>query len=352
MGKYLDHYNTLARDMLRFLAHEQEGKNVVCSPASFVSMMLVALLSTRGKSHEEIKRFLCGDLYEGMLRRWFLDTMQDPDQALHSADAVVIKETLKDAIVPGYTDTLRMMYGAELFATPNIVADVNAWVNKQTKGMIDKLLNEKDNLDFGLMNALAFDAPWEKPYEDDQIESEEFHNADGTKVEVTMLGSEESDYIETKEFTGVVKPYKGRRYAFMALLPKDEKGSLVPDSLDFSELYKNRIEDWKVIADIPEFKADFTQELKDFCQDFGIQEIFKKNSDFSPMLNVPVEITSVRHKAVIDVSRQGTKAAAVSIMAGMVMGMPRFVTLDRPFVYAIMDTKHKLPVFVGVQRQF
>lgn len=51
--------------------------------------------------------------------------------------------------------------------------------------------------------------------------------------------------------------------------------------------------------------------------------------------------------------REGTKAAAVTAMVCVAGCAPmfdryRYVTLDRPFVYAIMEKGSKLPVFVGV----
>ena len=62
--------------------------------------------------------------------------------------------------------------------------------------------------------------------------------------------------------------------------------------------------------------------------------------------------SSVEQKTFIDVSRNGTKAAAVT-WAGMectsAAPMESYsVILDRPFVYAIVDNATGLPLFVGV----
>ena len=62
---------------------------------------------------------------------------------------------------------------------------------------------------------------------------------------------------------------------------------------------------------------------------------------------------SIIHKARIEVDRQGTKAAAVTMGAIEVgcafpLDKPKVVELDRPFVYAIMDNKTGLPVFTGI----
>ena len=61
----------------------------------------------------------------------------------------------------------------------------------------------------------------------------------------------------------------------------------------------------------------------------------------------------VYQKTYIEVNRNGTKAAAITwatndeCAAAMPLE-PKYVYLDRPFVYAIVDNATGLPLFVGV----
>ena len=52
-----------------------------------------------------------------------------------------------------------------------------------------------------------------------------------------------------------------------------------------------------------------------------------------------------------DVDEEGTKAAAVTAIVMRASAMPspdvKNVTLNRPFIYAIVDNSTKLPVFIG-----
>ena len=70
--------------------------------------------------------------------------------------------------------------------------------------------------------------------------------------------------------------------------------------------------------------------------------------------NAGLRISNVLHVTYIEVNRKGTKAAAVTAVemdgATATPIQPKYysVTLDRPFVYAIMDQKTALPVFLGV----
>ena len=63
--------------------------------------------------------------------------------------------------------------------------------------------------------------------------------------------------------------------------------------------------------------------------------------------------STVLHKTHIEVDRNGTKAAAATAVemakatAIPVRKDPVYVTLDRPFVYGILDTKTGMPLFIG-----
>ena len=84
----------------------------------------------------------------------------------------------------------------------------------------------------------------------------------------------------------------------------------------------------------------------------GMKKAFG-NADFSGITDAPegLYINSVLHKTFIEVTPAGTRAAAVTSIAvagaAPVEDPPIYITLDRPFVYAIVDTNTNLPVFFG-----
>ncbi|MBQ9580360.1 MAG: proteinase inhibitor I4 serpin, partial [Lachnospiraceae bacterium] len=229
-------------------------------------------------------------------------------------------------------------------------------VYEKTRGMIpDAAGDSLDNIVACLMNAVAFEAKWEAPYEENDIYEEEFHNEDGSVVNVDMLHSSEYGWIEDRDLTGFLKSYKDEKYAFMALLP-DEGANMakIIKNIDFSGLFM-KAEDEKVIVTMPEYKYDFEQDLTEICKELGIRSAFTPEADFSAMSTEWLKLDSIIHKAHIEVDRHGTKAAAVTmgmVMCGCAPMMKRrIVILDRPFIYAIMDTKTKLPIFVGIYKK-
>ena len=117
-------------------------------------------------------------------------------------------------------------------------------------------------------------------------------------------------------------------------------------------LVGNASTDYDVDAAIPKFKSEYSIELKDTLQNMGMTDAFdEEQADFRGIGtsdNGNIYINMVLHKTYIEVDEQGTKAGA-STVVGMAETMSlKTVHLDRPFVYAIIDTETQMPIFLGV----
>ena len=199
-------------------------------------------------------------------------------------------------------------YGAEVYRSAfdaTLPADVNAWVEKHTDGMIDAILPEDAPSELTmlyLINAAAFNAKWETAYEKGSVLSGTFHSADGAEQDAEFMWGEESIYLSGHGATGFLKPYAGGRYAFAALLP-DEGTSLAEllSGLNGTKLYDliNQHHYSKVETALPKFTGSTELEL----------------------------IPALEAMGITDPKQQ--------------------VVLDRPFLYMIVDTHACLPIFVG-----
>lgn len=358
---YSSRYNQLTGRFLHDMFSEADGENVVMSPFSILMLLGIAAKSTSGTTRDEIKEILGHDisLDEIIFMLCDLQSILSSDGSFISSNAVCINERLKESVNPAYTKELSNFRG-ELFSSNDIVDDINQYVKKYTRGMIRNIADDSiKDLMACLLNAVAFETQWQEPYDEEcDIYSDVFHNSNRTESSVQMLCSTENYYIEDDNYTGFVRPYKDFEYSFMALLPK-RRGQLYIERVlgctDFTNLYKD-LQHNNVNVRIPEFQYEYTKELKDLCIEMGISTIFSPEADFSPMLTERSRLDSIRHKARIEVDRKGTKAAAATI--GLVVPGAAFsheeyktVYLDRPFVYAIMDDRTDLPVFVGVMNK-
>jgi serpin B len=86
----------------------------------------------------------------------------------------------------------------------------------------------------------------------------------------------------------------------------------------------------------------------------GLKDCFDGGkADFSKMAGGAdnIYVSDVLHKTFISVDTQGTKAGAVTKVEMKALSMvqnPHTITLNRPFVYAIVDNDTNLPLFIGM----
>jgi serpin B len=85
----------------------------------------------------------------------------------------------------------------------------------------------------------------------------------------------------------------------------------------------------------------------------GMTDLFSAGvSDLSGISEHPLYCDGVYQKTYIEVSRHGTRAAAITWGENKeCSAAPEerlFVYLDRPFVYAIVDNQTGLPLFWGI----
>ena len=250
--------------------------------------------------------------------------------------------------------------GAEVFAdefTGALAGRINGWISEHTDDMIKDVLDKVDpDAVMYLVNALAFEADWAEKYEGKRLREGEFNTEAGPKA-VQMMYSDESVYLEGEGFTGFMKPYKGGRYAFAALLPTGSLdtllGSLTGEKL--AAALENAAEA-EVNAGLPSFEGRTRTELSAALAGMGMTDAFDMGlADFSGMGESGlggIFISRVLHETFIEVTPQGTRAAAATVIEAPAGAEPpqdlKTVICDRPFAYMIVDTEYNVPLFFGV----
>ncbi len=256
-------------------------------------------------------------------------------------------------------------YNAEVYRSAfdgSLVTDLNRWVGKETNGLIDSLLEQApgEATMLYLVNAACFDARWETPYEASDIrEGGTFTAASGARQTADYLTSSESIYLSGNNVTGFLKPYDGGKYAFVALLP--DEGVTLEDylkNLTGEHLYQliTNHQYADVQASIPRFTAQTELELEKALTAMGITDLFDvSRADLRAMGSAPsgnnLYVSSVLHKTYLSLDENGTRAAAAtSVQVNSGSAQPtdvKTVTLDRPFLYMVVDTHACVPLFMG-----
>lgn len=341
-----------------------EKDNSMISPLSVMIALAMTANGSAGTTRAKFEEMFGVTVEQlNMYVYSYLQTLTSDDKAkLSLADSLWISDEENLEVAQRFLTDNAAYYSADIykcdFQNEKTPSEVNAWVSEKTDGMIKKLVDKFDeNAVMVLLNAIIFDAKWSVPYMDFSVEKGTFNSYDGKKESVDMMFSSESTYLKTDNAEGFVKYYEGK-YAYAAFLPdksidvydfiKDFSYDDYKDAFDNSESKDLRIR-------LPKYSYDYDAELNGALRDMGIGEAFDINkADFSGMITSrdDVAISRVIHKTRIEVTQQGTRAAAVT-MVEMVCGSayipepPKTITLDRPFVFFIIDTETDLPLFMG-----
>jgi len=241
------------------------------------------------------------------------------------------------------------------FNNPQTVKDINSWVKLKTGNTIDKIINNiEPNTKMYLINAMYFENQWEKIYSTTDVSQDNFKLESGVNKSTDFMLSTETTFLKDDKAEGFIKPYKDGKYSFVAILPNPNISidsyisSLSGES--FMNFFKNR-EISHVHAAIPRFKTECSIDLIEPLKKLGLKDCFdSEKSNFTKMDSGKTCIGGALQKTYISVDTKGTKAGAVTVIATLGMSMTsnsHEITLNRPFVYAIVDNETNLPLFIG-----
>lgn len=339
----------------------------VMSPLSVSYLMGMLANGANGNTQKEILKTLgVGDLSLQTLNETYravLNTAATRDESttINIANCVAVDK--RYSIKPSFTDVVKTMYDANVesldFTSHKSVDVINGWCDKQTNGMIPKIVDNLSAADVAvLMNAIYFEGTWTNKFEKDQTKEENFQGYTRDIKRVKMMRQEDKfRYVNKEDFEAVELPYGNRSYSMMVLLPKSGVSiseMMQPLDAEKLELIGRDMEKCVVDLKLPKFTINTSLSLNEPISKLGAPIMFKSGSaNFSNMSDASVYISKMFQKAKIEVSEEGTKATAVTV------GMVALTSLNpnelhkvkfyanRPFVYVITERQSGAIFFIG-----
>lgn len=341
------------------------GENSLVSPLSVLIALSMTANGADNQTLSQMEEVLANGLPIEELNNYlytYINNLPSEDKSkLSIANSIWFRDE-KDrlTVAPDFLQTNADYYQADAYQAAfdnTTVQDINNWVKAKTDGLIDSILEEvPSDAVMYLINALVFDAEWKTIYTKNQISSREFISIDGTNQPAEFMNSEEYLYLEDDSATGFIKPYANGHYSFVALLPNEniaiEDYIATLSGSNFLDIIKNA-QQTSVITSLPKFSYDYTILMNNALQNLGMQDAFSGvEADFTRLgrsTHGNIFISKVLHKTYISVDERGTKAGAVTKVEMTDGAAPeeRYVILNRPFVYSIIDNTTNLPVFIG-----
>ncbi len=263
-----------------------------------------------------------------------------------------------------FEQTMRTLYAAPLTpidfqAVEQARQTINAWTAQHTNDRIQDLF-ARGSIDAGtrlvLTSAIYFYGKWHSPFDPQNTRVEPFQLGGGGTAEVKFM-HQKADFLygETPAAQILEMKYQGTPVAFDILLPKTNDGlaelerSIKPEVLSawFGGLASRKVE-----AAIPKFRAESAFSLKDMLSRMGMADAFERTADFSGIDGRrDLFVGEVAHKAFVEVSEEGTEAAAATGIAMHALAMRReertVFRADHPFAFFIRDTTSGAILFEG-----
>jgi serpin B len=364
-------YNTSGQQLFKQFLAASPG-NVVFSPYSIGTAMAMALYGARGDNAAEMAKVLAQTLPPDKINAANAAALAAfngyGDASSGNAAAQIrvangLMLTSKDGpISQAYQDELKAKYSAEIFRGADL-DQVNNWVKQKTDGKIDAILDSLGpNTVAVLLDAIYFKAPWHSTFDAKSTRDQTFYLASGEAEVPTMRLHGEFTFTTRQGYRAIRLPYGNEHLAMIVVLPdKEVQAADVAARLDAAEmgqvLQDLTGEPHKVDLSLPRFKANFKINLVETFQQLGMHLAFSdQGADFSGMTDrppsvVPLAIDEIMHRAVIEVTEEGTEAAAAtSVVVGVrsvqVSDAERF-QVDRPFLFYVVDDATQAILFQG-----
>ena len=333
-------------------AFTPKDENLVVSPYSAGVVFSMLEEGAEGETKAEFDGALNGCLFKAE------DLGSNGEVVVKSANSAWVSDDF--SIRNHYVSLLSKDYDAFIttqnFSDPATVKAINNWCSENTEGKITEIIDELGRSDvLVLVNALYFNAPWAKEFDPGSTFEQVFHGASGD-AKVQMMGSRtDYGYAEYQGFQMVELPYQGGRYSMYVVLPPSGKDidSYMPylNESVYAEAMK-LMTSREVVLQMPKFKLETSMILNDPMQKMGIRTAFSGAADFRNIAATgPLALSIVKQKCYIDVSEEGTEAAAVTsaqvrLTAVNRNPVPRFI-VDRPFLFFISDNQTENILFAG-----
>ena len=206
------------------------------------------------------------------------------------------------------------------------------------------------------MNAIYFKGDWHKKFNPGKTRDRDFYVTPTNVIQVpTMHEKINANFCYSPDLKSDVLelPYKGKNLSMLVILPRLDQTSLqnVERDLSAAALASLRLHSHDLNVYLPKFKMEPSFVLNEKLQQLGIRALFDEGrADLSGINGGrDLYVSSVVHKAFIEVNEEGSEAAAATAVITLTrssMITPEFKA-DHPFIFLIRDTTTKTILFLG-----
>ncbi|KAA0708624.1 Leukocyte elastase inhibitor A [Triplophysa tibetana] len=364
-----------ALDLYRALsASSSADGNMFFSPLSISAALSMIYLGARGDTAKEIAKVLSFTSVHDVHSHFesLTSAINNPSASytLNLANRLYGEKTF--SFLREYLNSTLKMYHAELQpvdftgASEQCRQIINKWVEEQTKNKIKDLLQPgmvTGMTRLAVVNAIYFKGNWMHTFDPQQTKEMPFKISKNQSKPVEMMYQENKipfRNIPEEKLQVLELPYVQNELSMLILLPEETQEGSDPLLKLESELTIDKLLEWTkgekmvrwmdINVYLPKFKLEIESSLSEILEGMGMTSLFQgSKADLTGMSSQGgLFLSSVTHKAFVEVNEEGTEAAAAT--AGIMLcclSLPIYFKADHPFLFFIRHNPTNSILFIG-----
>ncbi|XP_047625436.1 serpin B7 isoform X2 [Phacochoerus africanus] len=352
-------------NLFREMDNNQGSGNVFFSSLSLFTALALIRLGARGDCASQIDKVLQFNRVSGhanssssqpglhyQLKRILSDiNTSHKDYELSIANGLFAEKVFD--IRKDYVDRAEKLYNAKMKRVDftNDIKEtrykINKWIENETHGKIKKIFPEdtiSSSAVMVLVNAVYFKGKWKSAFTKSETRHCQFRSPKCPRKAVAMMHQERRfnlSVIKDPSMQVLELKYHGG-ISMYVMLPENDL-SQIENKLTFGNLMDwtnpRRMRPQYVEVFFPQFKIEKNYEINHHLKALGLSDIFDESrADLSGIAaGGRLYISKLMHKSYIEVTEEGTEAAAVSGSEVVEKQLPDFRVFkaDHPFLFVI-----------------
>ncbi|XP_047615056.1 alpha-2-antiplasmin isoform X1 [Phacochoerus africanus] len=343
------------RDLFSLVARSSTRPNLVLSPLSVALALSHLALGAQNQTLQRLQQVLHAD--SGPCLPYLLSRLcQDLGPgAFRLAARMYLQKGFP--IKEDFLEQSEELFGAKPMSLTgrkgDDLANINQWVKEATEGKIEDFLSDlPEDTVLLLLNAIHFQGFWRSKFDPNLTQRDTFHLDEQFTVPVDMMQARMYPLrwflLEQPEIQVAYFPFKNNM-SFVVMVPIhfEWNVSQVLANLSWDILHQPLLRERPTKVQLPKLHLKYQLDLVATLSQLGLQGLFQA-PDLRGISDESLVVSSVQHQSTLELSEAGVEAAAATSTAMSRMSLS--FSVNRPFLFFILEDTTSLPLFVGSVR--